>query len=384
MEEDLIEKMFELAGNSDFGLIPGLLLQQEIHFREKFPIDRTRSLYRLCVDLALHYYDKPYGITSQVHFDYLQKKVSENLRYAEQYGGFETTEFHEVAKFEPVIISEKDLLLEIEEHFKKGNRNKKKRKLNGKFNPKNVSLDYEPPLNEEEKKSVIERAKKVFEEADSLSNADLGMYDVYYGYSNIELKTKDDYNFLRDGSEFDEFKLCFAFRLRQSEKDNIRPFFKYQLRVNFKSDKEEFKDFVKDIIDGFNEPEFFPEYLIKPVNNFLGEDYMRAVEKIVETDEEVTINTEIRVKAMKYLLHVLKVNTSNQNQVEFIRFIFGKDISKTQGSREQKFFSGTFKSSREKEIQDLKKIVALFESLKLTEALELAKTDLTNLSKLKN
>jgi hypothetical protein len=154
--------------------------------------------------------------------------------------------------------------------------------------------------------------------------------------------------------------------------------------VNFKSDKEEFKDFVKDIIDGFNEPDFFPAYLIKPVNNFLGEDYMQAAEKIDETEEEVTINTEIRVKAMKYLLHVLNVNTSSLNQVEFIRFIFGKDITKTQGSREQKFFSGTFKSNRQKEIQDLKNIVALFESLKLTEALELAKTDLTNLSKLKN
>jgi hypothetical protein len=111
---------------------------------------------------------------------------------------------------------------------------------------------------------------------------------------------------------------------------------------------------------------------------------MQAAEKIDETEEEVTINTEIRVKAMKYLLHVLNVNTSSLNQVEFIRFIFGKDITKTQGSREQKFFSGTFKSNRQKEIQDLKNIVALFESLKLTEALELAKTDLTNLSKLKN
>src|ERR1035437_1016829 len=116
MEENLIQ----LLGNdfnSDFGLIPGELLQREIYFLDGHLIENTKFLYTLCVNLALH--KEPFGTTSTGHFDYLKAKVTKNQFFKDAYGGFEPTVFHEIRKFNPVLVSGEEEENNIIAQFKK-------------------------------------------------------------------------------------------------------------------------------------------------------------------------------------------------------------------------------------------------------------------------
>lgn len=365
MEQDKIKEGYEIY--------PSDLFIHE-YFKASTEIG---ALYQVCKNLFRH--NESEGESTEMDFYRIFNYCSEAEAYREKYG-FPLLHFVKSRKIGTKLRSETKLKSEIKSFCKKNNLEElykeieadkaKHQTVKFSWGEAEINTTDEPTAslekNHEEKEKM--RVKMVLCEAIEVAKGSYSLYDIQNLLTTVSLPNA---NRSKNGYNEDDFKVCFAFALRQRS-ENTRAFLDYRLKRDFLGDIDQFKDFVKDTIEEFStDPDFFPPTIAAPVKEKTGFEFSKQSTMTTEPEGKADKNQKnitARVLAIKYILEEIPFNRHQLNSVNFIRFVMGKEYQENPtGSQEHTdYYNPTYKSNSALR-NDLLKVKEWFEKMELTD-----------------
>lgn len=110
----------------------------------------------------------------------------------------------------------------------------------------------------------------------------LGIFETKYVTNQMCLQEVANHEY-----GLEEFRLAFAFTIRQMKKGSLRGFLNNRLEKDFDEDMAAFVSFLKDILDEFNMPGFFSAHTLNVLGEYIGNLY------VVNSDLQLEKSTKL-------------------------------------------------------------------------------------------